>query len=286
MSELEEYGRSADRYNEIYKAVWQNFSYMALVAGAILTFGKDALGATPAALLACAPLIVWYWATFEPLNHYGDLVERRLVQLEAELHFELYTMLQHDRSPVEPRRRVRNGLLLGAFCVVAVSFLLGCFAPSRRVALHFGAGLAAISVGWLFYRWARSDSEPHSQPKPRLHVRNGIRVFALLIHAAAAYLLGVTLTSHESRGPVDSLALSIGGDELIAHSQGARTQAFPSLCALFSRSPEGQSDSLPQAYTSPPSSPPPDHGGPPLAAGGSTPVSTRPPANPPGAKSP
>jgi hypothetical protein len=36
-----EYERCAIRYDDIYKAVWTNFSYMSVIAGAVLTFGSS-----------------------------------------------------------------------------------------------------------------------------------------------------------------------------------------------------------------------------------------------------
>src|SRR5687768_6985149 len=35
-----EYIRTGDRYENIYRAIWQNFSYMAVLAGGILTFAS------------------------------------------------------------------------------------------------------------------------------------------------------------------------------------------------------------------------------------------------------
>jgi hypothetical protein len=79
------YERATIRYEDIHKAVWQNFSYLAVVAGAVLTLGEKAIGVTPASLLACVPLLVWFWAVFLPLNRYGDHVERVVRKIEFDL---------------------------------------------------------------------------------------------------------------------------------------------------------------------------------------------------------
>ena len=84
-----EYERAADRYDNIYKAVWQNFSYMAVLAAGILTFGSKSFdGAHPSPLVALAltPLVFWFLATFLPLDHYGNETRERLKDIEEEIN--------------------------------------------------------------------------------------------------------------------------------------------------------------------------------------------------------
>lgn len=107
-----EYETGAKRYEDLYRAIWQNFSFMAFLAGAVLTFGKDKLGTELAAVIACIPLILWYWATFEPLNEYGDKTAMRLASRERSLsqllrlkdgdELQLYQRFQEGRPPTEP----------------------------------------------------------------------------------------------------------------------------------------------------------------------------------------
>jgi magnesium-transporting ATPase (P-type) len=79
-----EYEKAAERYENIYQAVWTNFSYMAAVAAGILSFGSSAFQIKEVpVLLACIPLFFWYLATFLPLNEYGDQVMQRLRDLES-----------------------------------------------------------------------------------------------------------------------------------------------------------------------------------------------------------
>ncbi|HEX5709039.1 MAG TPA: hypothetical protein VFX96_17185 [Pyrinomonadaceae bacterium] len=79
-----EYAQAAERYENIYKAIWTNFSYLSVIAGGILTFGNNAIGDTSfTALLACVPLLFWYAATFVPLNRYGKNTEERLAHIES-----------------------------------------------------------------------------------------------------------------------------------------------------------------------------------------------------------
>ncbi len=81
-----EYEKAADRYENLYRAIWQNFSYMAVVAGGILTFaGRDE---RPASLyfVALTPLFFWLVATFLPLDHYGNEIRTRLRKIEDDIN--------------------------------------------------------------------------------------------------------------------------------------------------------------------------------------------------------
>jgi hypothetical protein len=83
-----EYKLAAERYENIFKAIWQNFSYMSAISGAVLAFGGDHLRLQLHFLwfIVCLPLVFWYWATYEPLNRYGDEAEERLKALEDEFN--------------------------------------------------------------------------------------------------------------------------------------------------------------------------------------------------------
>lgn len=81
-----EYETCAKRYNDLYSAAWTNFSYMALFAGGILTFGGTRFVTSLTAFLACLPLLFWWIATFEPLNRYGDQVQKDLGDIENALN--------------------------------------------------------------------------------------------------------------------------------------------------------------------------------------------------------
>lgn len=82
-----EYDKAADRYEHIYQAIWQNFSYMAVVAGGILSFGGKELGAGPLLyFLALTPLFFWLVATFLPMNHYGEAIRDRLRAIEDDIN--------------------------------------------------------------------------------------------------------------------------------------------------------------------------------------------------------
>lgn len=90
---IEEYKIASTRYENIYKAIWQNFSYMSVVAGGLLTFGnnffteKNNVGNKYlVAFLACVPLLFWYISTFVPMNEYGYKAADELAEIEEKIN--------------------------------------------------------------------------------------------------------------------------------------------------------------------------------------------------------
>jgi hypothetical protein len=81
-----EYGKGADRYENIYKAIWLNFSYAVAVGAAIITFGATKLRLDVLQFVALCPIVFWFVATFIPMNHYGELTRGRLRDIETDLN--------------------------------------------------------------------------------------------------------------------------------------------------------------------------------------------------------
>lgn len=77
-----EYQIAAERYENIYKAIWQNFSYMAILAGGILTFGAKALPLFWIGALSITPLLFWFTATYLPMDHYARSARKRAAEIE------------------------------------------------------------------------------------------------------------------------------------------------------------------------------------------------------------
>ena len=94
-----EYEKAAERYDNIYRAVWQNFSYLAVLAGGILAFGAKDLTWAAAYFLSLTPLAFWYLATFLPMDHYGDETRKRLLLIEDEIN------LIYFPKPTDPKLR-------------------------------------------------------------------------------------------------------------------------------------------------------------------------------------
>lgn len=83
-----EYEQAAQRYENIYKAIWQIFQYMALLAGGILTFAsKDSrFPSSFIFLIALAPLIFWLWAIYIPMDGYGKSARQHLENIEQSIN--------------------------------------------------------------------------------------------------------------------------------------------------------------------------------------------------------
>jgi hypothetical protein len=77
-----EYENAAERYENVYKAMWQNFSYLSLMSAAILTFGTNQLETWATLSIAGCPLLFWFWVQFIPLDAYGRDIRLRLRDIE------------------------------------------------------------------------------------------------------------------------------------------------------------------------------------------------------------
>jgi hypothetical protein len=78
-----EYKLAAERYENIYRGIWQNFSYMAALSAGILTFGSRSLALHLAISLATLPLLFWFFATYLPMDHYARGARRRAATIET-----------------------------------------------------------------------------------------------------------------------------------------------------------------------------------------------------------
>ena len=81
-----EYETLAGRYENIYKAIWQNFSFVSIVAAGILTFASNALQTWAAIFLAGLPFVFWYLGQFVPLDRYGQDARKDLGKIEKKLN--------------------------------------------------------------------------------------------------------------------------------------------------------------------------------------------------------
>ncbi|MGK7950419.1 MAG: hypothetical protein AB4368_16945 [Xenococcaceae cyanobacterium] len=81
-----EYEQAAERYENIYKAIWQIFSYMGILAAGILTFSYRSSSSLPiqvTAYIALTPLLFWFLAIYIPMNHYGYKTRNHLGEIEC-----------------------------------------------------------------------------------------------------------------------------------------------------------------------------------------------------------
>ena len=177
-----EYKGCAERYERIYQATWTQFNYFLVAAGVLLGFGKDSVGIYMAGILACLALLFWFWATFEPLNRYGDQVAGRAAALERIYNQEVFGLSddEHVRglrhfSSFERRREEPDGPSAGTAPVrmlrlAALGVSLASL-PYVRLSSPRLAGDASVAAGTLlmissvllslgvFYRLTRPATE-------------------------------------------------------------------------------------------------------------------------------
>lgn len=92
------YQIAANRYDNIYRSVWTIFSYMTVVAAAILSFGGQRFYGEPLTLFGSLPLIFWFWTTYLPLNRYGDQTLDNLAELEGRITRDIGVQVDHFQS--------------------------------------------------------------------------------------------------------------------------------------------------------------------------------------------
>jgi hypothetical protein len=190
-----EYTTASARYENVYKALWQNFNYLTVLAAGILAFGKDGLGLPLSSVLTALVFILWYWSSFEPLNHYGDRTALRLGKIEnllTTLGMQKLPGLSVDSTEFGLRHFVEfNALAAGSgskmnLCcrwIVCALIVLGIAVVVKMMQITIlataiwwvsvgGMGLLLALVGALLWR----DFEP------RLRVRTVVQIFAAILH--------------------------------------------------------------------------------------------------------
>lgn len=77
-----EYEQAAQRFENIYQAIWQIFSYLSAIAAAIAAFGASNLSMPVVIVIALLPLGFWFFAIYIPMDFYGHRVGARLADME------------------------------------------------------------------------------------------------------------------------------------------------------------------------------------------------------------
>ena len=124
-----EYQLAADRYENIYKALWQIFSYLSVVTGGLLTFGGEHLQQNLVWALASVPLLFWYFSTYLPLDRYGNLCLGRLAGIETDINGLSGSTIKH-------------------YTIFKESRPTGFFSTMRRA--RFAVSLFAVVLGLVF----------------------------------------------------------------------------------------------------------------------------------------
>jgi hypothetical protein len=193
-----EYEKAAQRYNDLYDSAWTNFSYMALVAGGLLTFGGARFVTPLTALLACLPLLFWWIATFEPLNRYGDMVQKELGEIEKALnalciskdfpkeaqkgltHFQNFASREQDRS--KTRIITKHAFTLAIFLPLLL-FSMNTFLKNDNPPLAKTATIVVVIVvlSLVMQLTARSHKKIAIGMRETRRVRNRVRIAALVL---------------------------------------------------------------------------------------------------------
>ncbi|MDJ0597530.1 MAG: hypothetical protein QNJ37_01605 [Crocosphaera sp.] len=84
-----EYEQAAQRYENIYRAIWQIFQYMAFLSGGILTFASksetNGLDFKIIISIALTPLLFWFLAIYIPMDQYGKNALINLQKIEERI---------------------------------------------------------------------------------------------------------------------------------------------------------------------------------------------------------
>lgn len=100
---VKEYENCINRYENIYKALWQNLSYLSVLSAAILTFASPKFHWSLVVVIAGLPLLFWYLVQFWPLDLYGRLVRHRTAEIERTLNHLYFTpaqIFQHEGGDI------------------------------------------------------------------------------------------------------------------------------------------------------------------------------------------
>jgi hypothetical protein len=165
-----EYEKAAERYENLDRALWQNFSYLSLLSAAILTFGSNQLETWATVFFAGCPLCFWLFVQFIPLDAYGRDIRLRLRDIEDLFNDGYFKFCgevdgsteSQDSKPVKrgfwarvygelPRRDYKLPVQMAHSSRPRNALSAGC-ATQLRNELGVSAGYNYSSVLWLMFR--------------------------------------------------------------------------------------------------------------------------------------
>lgn len=130
---LEEYKESAECFRHTYATIWQSGIMFATFSAAIFGFFFSFQNQLHIYLpyfpfISLSSIIIWWIMVFEPMNHYGDVREKRCREIEEELSKTIPNLnMKHFRSYGETKRRffrVRWGVRVLAIIIIVMMLLL------------------------------------------------------------------------------------------------------------------------------------------------------------------
>ncbi len=116
-----EYEQAAERYENVYKAIWQIFQYMAFLSGGILTFASksDEFSIQAIIFISLTPLVFWFFATYIPMDEYGKNALEHLKKIETKFNEKFQELdvweishYKNFRRYSKPPWRVRNIIIV------------------------------------------------------------------------------------------------------------------------------------------------------------------------------
>jgi hypothetical protein len=186
-----EYEKCCLRYEDLYKAVWNQFNYFIIATGAVLALGKDTVAIPLLICIATIPLIFWFWITFEPLNQYGDKVSFRAFEIETSLNESI------GEHPPE---------LLTDFSIASPIDRDKIKAESEvKSYLANPAGMKHFTRFYLRADIAREAKDSYHAPR----VRTAVRLLAVGLHIA--FFVALFFTIFRPSLPTDETKISVKG---------------------------------------------------------------------------
>lgn len=130
---LQEYRECATCFRHTYSTLWQSgalfATFSAAIFGFFFSFQEELSIYLPyLPFIALSSMILWWLMIFEPMNHYGDVREKRCAQIEQELSNLVPDLnMNHFRNYGTSKRRflrVRWGTRILAIIIIALMALL------------------------------------------------------------------------------------------------------------------------------------------------------------------
>jgi hypothetical protein len=144
---LDEYHETAESFRHTYETIWQSGIVFATISLAIFGFffsfqNQLKLYLPYLPFISLLSIVIWWLMVFEPMNHYGDVREKRCITIETELSglipdLNMSNFRDYGASKIR-FLRVRWGVrvLVVIILTLMILLLLSFFFPSI---LHLGS---------------------------------------------------------------------------------------------------------------------------------------------------
>ena len=124
-----EYEQAAQRYENVYRAIWQIFQYMAVLSAGIITFASKSkisdsnessnFPIQVIVFISLTPLVFWFFATYIPMDEYGKNALEHLKKIETKFNEKFQELdvweishYKNFRRYSKPPWRVRNIIIV------------------------------------------------------------------------------------------------------------------------------------------------------------------------------